>query len=150
MGDLAIASRSAAAAAAADASRDIRALLLSWVDEFRAAAKFPVLRFFGRESAIGNFSRPRSSSPVWFSAPWSLFPPCICIIVGVGQGKAETTGYVVSEGLREACSGDGGVEQEISVGSIAQSSIKIETSRRCERKPYIVCLSKKRACLARL
>ena len=50
----------------------------------------------------------------------------------------------MKEGLREACSEDGGVKQEISVASIAQSWMKIETSRYRERGSYVVGLSKKK------
>lgn len=49
----------------------------------------------------------------------------------------------MKEGLREAYSEDGGVKQEISVALIAQSWMKIETSRYRERGSCVVGLSKK-------
>lgn len=65
-------SGSAAAAAAAVASKDIRIRLRSVKrssDSLDMRSKLPVLRFLGSDSGETSLSRPRSSSPVWFSAP---------------------------------------------------------------------------------
>lgn len=92
--NLVINSRSAATDAAAFASNDIRYRLRSVGSA--AEARFPVLRFLGRESCVPSLPRPRSSSPVWFSAParvsWSA--------VGGGRALAAALG-VDSAGRRD-------------------------------------------------